>query len=66
MVQLNLSFTHMCAIFYKLAYASTVAHDFGMHMCDSEYMQHTRDACHLHLVCHTTHTVAVGNEVQLC
>ena len=52
--------------------AHTVACDFGVHMRDSEYTQHTRDARHElalglpHYTCGvTTSTVAVGNEIQL-
>ena len=57
MVQLNLNFTHTCrymrvlahllhAKVKKLACASTVACDFGVHMWDSKHTRHTRDARH--------------------
>ena len=80
MVQLNLNFTHACrhtcvlarlthVKLQKLAYAHTVAHNFGVRTQASE---HTRNACHElalglpHYTCGvTTGTVAVGNEMQL-
>ena len=56
----------------KMTCTHIVAHDFGMRMKDSEYMQHTRDVCHElalglpHYTCSvTTGIVAVGNEMQL-
>ena len=52
--------------------ARTVAHDFGVCTRESKHTQHTRDARHKlalslpHYTCGvTTHTVAVGNEIQL-
>ena len=83
MVQLNLNFTHTCRYtlvlahlarvkLQKLAYAHTVARNFGVRTQDSKHTQHTRDACHElalglpHYTCGvTTRTVAVGNEIQL-
>ena len=82
-VQLNLNFTCICrytrvlacltrAKLQKLAYACTVACDFGMYTRDSKHTQHMRYAYHelaLGLPHHTcgvtTGTVAVGNEIQL-
>ena len=56
----------------KLAYAHTVAQDFGVRTLNSKHTQHTRDTCHElalglpHYTCGvTTGTVAVGNEIQL-
>ena len=56
----------------KLAYAHTVAHDFGVHTWNSKHTQHTRNTRHElglglpHYTCGvTTGTVAVGNETQL-
>ena len=61
--------THLTrAELQKLACAHTVARDFGVHMWDSKYMQHTRDARHElalglpHYTCGVT-TVVVGNEM---
>ena len=56
-VQLNLNFTHACgymrvftrlthAKVEKLACASTVVRNFGMHTRNSKHTGHTRDAYH--------------------
>ena len=54
-----------------MAYAHTVARNFGMHTQDSECMQNIREALHElalglpHYMCGvTTDTVAVSNEIQ--
>ena len=80
MVQLNLNFTHvckhtrvlaslMCAKLQKLAFACSVACDFGVRMQATE---HTRDSRHEltlglpHYTCGVaTGTVAVSTEMQL-
>ena len=60
----------MHAKLQKLAYARTVARNFGVRMWDNKHTQHTRDAYHElalglpHYMCGvTTGTVAVGNEI---
>ena len=77
MVQLNINFTHAClmhAQLQKLAYAHTVACNFGTGNCmrASKHTKHTRDVCCelaldlQHYTCSAaTGTVAVGNEMQL-
>ena len=61
-----------CSKLLKLVCACTVAHDFVMHMRDSENTQPMRDARHElmlglpHYICGvTTGRVAVDNEIQL-
>ena len=56
----------------KLAYAHTVAHEFGVQTWNSKHTQHTIDTRYElalglpHYTCGvTTGTVAVGNEIQL-
>ena len=70
MVQLNLNFTlvYACTLphvkLQNLECTCTVAHDFGVCTCTSEYMQYTRDACLMLTLDLLHYTCASGVQVQ--